>query len=234
MLQSALLFEFPGRLKNCLQMEKNMIFKGFWFGLLFQIAIGPVCLFIFKIAVSSGIFPALAGVIGVTMVDAVYITLAIIGIGSFIERSRIKPYLKHFGTLVLLLFGLEDIFGSFGIHLLPALECYDEMIPVSSAFKAGLILTGSNPLTIIFWTGVFSTKIVNESYRKKEMIFFGIGAMSATLIFLGIMAVIVGSVHLFISESLIKVLNLIVGTILLGFGVKNIVWKGSSSVTGFK
>jgi arginine exporter protein ArgO len=57
------------------------------------------------------------------------------------------------------------------------------------------------------------------------MIFFGIGAMSAAFIFLGIMAVIVGSIHLFISNSLIKILNLLVGIVLIGFGVKNLVGK---------
>jgi arginine exporter protein ArgO len=51
------------------------------------------------------------------MVDALYIILAIIGVGSLIEKSRLKLYLKYFGTLVLLYFGLEEILGSFGIHL---------------------------------------------------------------------------------------------------------------------
>lgn len=200
-----------------------MILKGFRFGLLLQIAIGPVCLFLFKIAASSGISSALAGVLGVTMVDALYITLAIIGLGSFIENSRTKPYLKHFGTLVLLYFGLEAVMGSFGIHLLPTFRFFDNRVTVSSAFMASLILTASNPLTIIFWTGVFSTKIANEGFKKNELILFGIGAMSAALIFLGVMAIIVGSVHLLISESLIKVLNMIVGIVLIGFGVTNMI-----------
>lgn len=41
------------------------IIKGFRFGLLLQLAIGPVCLFIIKTAAESGVLTAEAGVMAV-------------------------------------------------------------------------------------------------------------------------------------------------------------------------
>lgn len=40
-----------------------MIFNGFKFGLLLQIAIGPVCLLIFQLAAMNGFFVAMTGVL---------------------------------------------------------------------------------------------------------------------------------------------------------------------------
>jgi len=50
-----------------------MLIKGFRFGMILQIAVGPLCLFIFQTAVTSGFFTAMIGVMGVALVDALYI-----------------------------------------------------------------------------------------------------------------------------------------------------------------
>lgn len=197
---------------------KNII-KGLRFGLLLQIAIGPVCLFIVKTAAESGALVAEAGVIAVTIIDALFVMLSIIGIGSIIEKPGVKTFLKYFGAAVLLYFGLGVVLGSFGIDIIPSLSS-NVVSEIPNAFITGLILTASNPLTILFWTGVFATRIVSEGFGKKEMILFGTGAVLATLLFLGLVALAVGSMHLLMNEMLIKVLNVTVGIVLIGFGIK--------------
>lgn len=78
-------------------MEGNLI-KGFKFGMLLQIAIGPVCIFIFQTACKYGFFMGERGVLAVALIDALYIFAAIWGVGSLIEKNeKAKNYLKFFG-----------------------------------------------------------------------------------------------------------------------------------------
>jgi len=45
-------------------------------------------------------------------------------------------------------------------------------------------------MTIIFWAGVFSAKIMQEKWKQREVYFFGFGAVLATLSFLSFIALI--------------------------------------------
>lgn len=197
-----------------------MIIKGFRFGMLLQIAIGPVCMFIFKTATESGFFAAEAGVLAATVMDALFVTLAILGVGSLLERPGVKSILKYFGTAVLIYFGLGVILGSFGINIIPSLWSVSSAAVVSNAFITSFILTASSPLSILFWTGVFATKISCEGYSKKEMRLFGVGAVLATLIFLSIFAFVASLLKPVMSDTIINTSNMIVGAVLIGFGVK--------------
>lgn len=65
-----------------------MIIKGFRFGMILQLAVGPVCLFIFQTAVSSGALIAFLGVAGVSVVDAAFIIAAIFGLGAILNKKN--------------------------------------------------------------------------------------------------------------------------------------------------
>ena len=76
-----------------------MIWKGFRFGMFLQIAVGPICLFIFQTAVTSGFFAAEIGVLGVVLIDALFILAAIFGIGKILNKYRsMKEHHSFFGS----------------------------------------------------------------------------------------------------------------------------------------
>lgn len=73
------------------------IFKnGLATGLILQLAIGPVFFFIINLALQRSIFDGLAGALAVTIVDYIYITLSILGIGKLLENKKVK---KIFGVV---------------------------------------------------------------------------------------------------------------------------------------
>jgi threonine/homoserine/homoserine lactone efflux protein len=86
-------------------------------------------------------------------------------------------------------------------------------------------LTASSPLSILFWSGVFATKLSSEGYSKREMKLFGMGAVMATLVFLSIFAVIVSLLHPIMNKKLVDVMNALVGIIIIGFGVRTLLRK---------
>jgi len=52
------------------QEELQVIFKGLKFGMILQIAVGPICVFIFNIAATAGFIRAQFGVLAVVIIDA--------------------------------------------------------------------------------------------------------------------------------------------------------------------
>lgn len=202
-----------------------MILKGFKFGLLLQIALGPVCLFIFQTAISEGFYNAFFGVLGVTLADALYIFAASLGMGKLLKKSEKTKISMHlFGSIVVILFGLNITLGVLGYSILPSINFYSSLNSDSSFFKA-FFLTSSNPLTILFWAGIFSTKIIEDNLNKSELLSFASGAVLSTLIFLTLISFGGNIAKIFFNTIIINILNFLVGLALIFFGLKRIKLK---------
>ncbi|EGW38750.1 LysE family transporter [Desulfosporosinus sp. OT] len=196
-----------------------MLYKGFKFGMLLQFAIGPVCIFIFQMASLKGFYNAETGVLGVALIDGIFIIVAILGIASIIDRKNIKVCLKIFGSSILFIFGFSTVLSQFNISLLPSLSINNLSNP-NNVFTRAIILTTSNPLTIIFWAGVFSTKVAEENMKRKEIYLFGLGALLSTILFLNLIALVGSFAKAFFSPNVIQILNTIVGFLLIYFSIR--------------
>ncbi|EKQ56117.1 MULTISPECIES: LysE family transporter [unclassified Clostridium] len=201
-----------------------MIFKGFKFGMLLQFAIGPVCLFIFQMAALNGFYTGEISVLGVALVDGIFITIAILGVASIIDKKNIKVCLKMFGSIILFIFGFGAILNQFNIEIIPSLSIQGIFIS-TNALTSAIIITSSNPLTIIFWAGIFSTKITEENIKRQDVYSFGFGALLSTIFFLSLINLIGSFTKIFLPTSVIQILNIFVGFLLICFGIKMILKK---------
>lgn len=196
-----------------------MIIKGFRFGMLLQLAVGPMCLMVFNTSASEGLFPGFLLVSAITLIDGLYIALSGVGVAALLNRERVKLAIKVFGCIVLVLFGLSTIAGAFGKALLPSFALF-RSDGVRNIFLKGLLMTASNPLTIIFWSGVFSSQVIQHGLKKQQLIFFGLGCVLSTLTFLSLVAVLGSAVSSFLPQSIITGMNVIVGVLLIAFGIR--------------
>lgn len=204
-----------------------MIIKGFKFGMLLQIAVGPICLFVFQTAVAHGFLAAMSSVVGVTFIDTLFILVAIWGLGTLLDRKKnFKKTIQTFGAIVLIGFGISTIVGAFRISIIPSIDFLSKQNFNSIFFKA-LLLTLSNPLTILFWAGVFSTKIVEEEMNTSGMYFFGLGAVISTAFFLSLVSALGHFVNEFLPSTLLTILNILIGFVLIAFGIRIALKKSS-------
>ena len=197
-------------------------YDGLKFGMLLQLAVGPMCLMVFNTAKNVSFLVALSLVLAIALVDAFYILLAGLGVSKLIEKKNVKAILKIVGSLVLAIFGLNIILNVFNINLIPGLNLKPN---TANIFIQGLILTLSNPITIVFWGSVLTTKIIDDGLKKKELVIFSIGLVSATLLFLSFVALLGTVLSGFIPESISNILNIIVGLLIILFGIKMLVKK---------
>ncbi len=101
-----------------------MILKGLKFGMLLQLSIGPMCLMVFQTSSTNGFLSSLNLVVAIALIDACYIGLSGIGIATVLRREGIQAVMKIFGCIILILFGLNTLSGSFDIAILPSLQCF--------------------------------------------------------------------------------------------------------------
>jgi Putative threonine efflux protein len=196
-----------------------MIFKGFKFGMLLQLAVGPMCLLVFTTSTAHGFFMGLTLVFAIALIDAFYITLSGVGVAALIGKKQVKTAVKIFGGTVLIIFGLNAFLGIFDLSILPDIRMFQN-VSSKNIFLQGLLLTASNPLTIIFWSGVFSSQVVENQFNKKQLCFFGVGCVLSTLFFLTVVALLGSLLSGFLPDLLIDILNGAVGLALIFFGIK--------------
>lgn len=201
-----------------------MIYKGFKFGMLLQLAVGPMCLMVFNTSTTYGFLMGLSLVLAISFIDGIYIILSGLGIAAIINKENVKSAIKILGCIVLVLFGINTITGVFDFTLLPNLKLFSN-ITNQNFFIQGLLLTASNPLTIIFWGGVFSTQVSENNFNKKQLILFGCGCILSTLSFLTIVSFCGNMLSRFLPQIIIQILNVMVGVILIYFGIKLLLKK---------
>ena len=197
-------------------------FDGLRFGMLLQLAFGPMCLMVFNTAKNVNFIVAMSLVLAIALVDAFYILLAALGVNKLLDNKKTKTTFKIIGALVLILFGLNIILSVFDINIIPGLNLKPSS---TNIFVQGLILTLSNPITIVFWGSVLTTKIIDDGLKKNELIIFSVGLVSSTLFFLSFIAFLGTVLSSFIPEIVSRVLNIIVGLLIVIFGVKMLMKK---------
>lgn len=201
------------------KIRDDMIFKGFKFGMLLQLAIGPMCLMVFNTSAAHGLFMGVVLVIAIAIVDAIYIMLSGLGVAAIVNKKSVRTMVKILGCIILVLFGANAIFSTMQVSILPEVHIFSHNSQ-GNIFIQGLLLTASNPLTIIFWSGVFSTQVVENALSKRQLISFGLGCVMSTLIFLTLIALGGSILNGFLPNSVIYALNDLVGIILIFFGIR--------------
>jgi threonine/homoserine/homoserine lactone efflux protein len=198
------------------------LIKGFYTGLFLQLAIGPVFFFILNISFNSNFYTVIFGVLAVTLVDYLYISLSILGIGKLLSTGKNKVLFTTISSLVLIIFGILSIKSGLETVKQSAGIATTTWTPLKS-FVSCLILTISSPLTIVFWSSIFSAKTIELDLKKKELMYFGIGAGFATFIFMSVTMLILSVIKQSIPSLVIQVLNCLVGALLIYYGAKRLI-----------
>jgi threonine/homoserine/homoserine lactone efflux protein len=196
-----------------------MFLEGLRFGLLLQFAVGPVCLMVFN---TSGVFGFPSGILAalaVTLTDGFYIFLAAMGVAVFLQSEKATNIVRCAGACVLAAFGLDIALAAVEISLLPQFSLFSGA-EANGVFLKAVLLTGSNPLTIVFWGGIFSANVTARNLNGRQLLSFGAGCAAATFVFLSAVAWAGSVVETFLPREIMVFLNVGVGITLIFFALK--------------
>lgn len=207
---------------------RKIIFNGFLTGLVLQVAIGPVFFLIINLSLQQDLVTGLSAVAVVTFVDYLYIALAIAGAGKIFEKVKTAKILDIGSSLILILIGLLMIKSTIGAGTIQNMN--HQPLGTLSVLTTIFMVTFTNPLTIVFWTTVFTAKTVEYSLTKKELLFFGLAAGSATALFLGLSTVAATLLKTSIPVIIIPIAHTLVGLVLIFYGM----WRMSKFFLPYK
>lgn len=204
-------------MKNGFKIFKN----GLATGLFLQLAIGPVFFYIVNLTLQKSFYDGLVAVLAVTIVDYLYITLSIIGIGKLLEKKKTKNVFGIISSIVLIIFGAIIIKGIATNDLSATVDI--KSVSILSSFLSVFFLTISSPMTIVFFTSIFTAKAVEHNYTKRDLYIFGFSVGSATFLFMGLSVILFSLLKQSVPIALIQVLNLLVGVVLIGYGIMRLI-----------
>ena len=193
-----------------------VLLDGLSTGLLLQFAVGPVFFFLLNLSLQRTIIDGFAAVVAVTIVDYLYIALAVLGVGKLLEKKNIARMFGIVSSFVLIFFGVMMIRSGIGNAPGP-MACNKETTDMANSFLSAFMLTIANPLTIVFWTTLFATKAIERNYRKNQLICFGLAAGLATVLFLGSAVSVFSILKTKIPTTYVIVTNVIVGIVLIAY-----------------
>lgn len=205
----------------------SIFLNGLTTGLVLQLAIGPVFFFIINLALQRAILDGFAAVLAVTLVDYLYITLSIIGIGKLLEKKKVKKAFGIVSSIVLIIFGVLIVKSIFSLNPLSSGASPTNLF---ESFAATFFLTISSPMTIVWYTSLFSAKAVEYNYTKRELLFFGLAVGLATFIFMGSSVILFSLIKKTVPILIILILNALVGGLLITYGSVRLVKVLKNSV----
>jgi threonine/homoserine/homoserine lactone efflux protein len=190
--------------------------QGLGLGLILQISVGPVCIAVLHTGLSRGFGHAWAVAWGAALVDAAYILLSVLGVSALLQIEAARRVIGLLGALLLAYFGLRYLRAPPGLDHRP-----EQQGSWWKSFRFGVALTLTNPLTILFWTGVLGAAMSARSFTHAHGVFyFAAGCVTATLLFLTAVAITGHFLERLLNEKLALWLNRAVGLFLLGFALK--------------
>ncbi|MFD2370730.1 LysE family transporter [Brevibacillus sp. GCM10020057] len=220
------------------------LWDGLLFGMMLQLSVGPVCLAVLERSVTHGFRQAWWMAAGVALVDAAYMAGAMTGLALLLQIPLVKNIVVIGGAAALVWFGIGSMRTKAPQHegalqKEPALQqemqlqkepaAQDTAVLVTDSargkalgsFGYGVVLTMSNPLTILFWAGVFGSLLSNPSFADKAVLLsFAAGCVLATLLFLTAVSVLGRQAARLLRPVWLQRLHFAVGLFLIGFAIR--------------
>ncbi|MDF2945610.1 MAG: amino acid transporter [Bacillales bacterium] len=155
--------------------------------------------------------------LGSIVADMAYMMVVYMGFVNFIDAPIIKTFLYAFGCFVLIWTGIESLITAGRVYL----NENKNDTSLLKTFITGFLMSLSNPLTILFWLGIYGSILANTAskYNNEQLMIYS-GAILLGLVLWDItMATIASTFRRVLTSRALKGISYISGLTLVGFGI---------------
>ena len=198
----------------------DVFLNGILSGLVLALLVGPVFFTILQTSIERGFVSGVFVSMGVSLSDAFYISLTYLGVYQLFDQGNFRLYLAYFGGSVLLIFGVYYVFvkSKRMVHFDP------ENIRVNSPwrlFGKGFVINGLTPTVLIFWLGTVGLATTKFGYSTPSKAIPYFAAILSTVFATDVLkAKLADKLRRILTPKLIRSLNIILGVVLLIFGLR--------------
>jgi threonine/homoserine/homoserine lactone efflux protein len=196
----------------------EIVLKGVVSGILLALLIGPVFFTILQTSIERGFWSGFFVAIGVSLSDALYIFLSYLGLSKLFQDSTFQTYLAYGGGAMLLCFGGYYLLVKSRKMMNFSLTNVPERSPYQLAAK-GFIINGLSPMVLIFWIGTVGIATSELGYTKTSDAALFFSSIIITVFATDICkAKLADKLRTLLTPRLIRILNIVLGIVLVIFG----------------
>lgn len=195
----------------------NVFLSYILLGLSLAAPIGPINAAQIDRGIRNGFMHSWLIGVGAVVADGVYMLVVYIGVVQFLETAFMQTFLWFFGCFVLMYTGIETFMNAGKINL----EHTREKEPLIKSFISGFLMSISNPLTILFWLGIYGSVLAKTAatYDRGDLILYSSAIFIGLLLWDITMAGVSSSFRTFLTSKLLVGISLLSGVSLIGFGI---------------
>jgi L-lysine exporter family protein LysE/ArgO len=186
-------------------------------GLSLAAPIGPINAAQLDKGIKNGFFHAWLVGLGAMTADAIYMAAVYLGVVHFLEIPFMKAFLWCFGFFILIYTGVETLLSA-GKVISNVRSKNESKI---KSYMSGFLMSLSNPLTILFWLGIYGSILAKTAAEyDKTHVFLYSGAIFTGLLLWDItMAAVASSFRRFLTGKILALISILSGISLIGFGI---------------
>lgn len=195
----------------------GIFFSYVFLGLTLAAPIGPVNAAQLDKGIKNGFLHAWLVGLGAMIADIIYMLGVYLGVVQFLEIPIVKTFLWSFGFFVLIYTGIESINSAGRIET----HTRNRNESAFKSFTSGFLLSISNPLTILFWLGIFGSILAKTAsqYDQIHLFTYSFAIIIGLLIWDVTMALIASSFRRLLSGKILAGISIFSGISLIGFGI---------------
>jgi L-lysine exporter family protein LysE/ArgO len=198
-------------------MTLGVFFSYVLLGLSLAAPIGPVNAAQMEKGIKHGFLNAWVLGLGSVIADIFYMLLVFLGFSQFIEIPIVKMFLWLFGFFVLVYTGVEGLLGAGKI----VLSNGTKDASLSKSFFTGFLMSISNPLTILFWLGIYGSVLAKTAtmYDPSHLLLFSSAIILGLVIWDICMAAVASTFRKLLTTKILTLITIISSISLIGFGL---------------
>ncbi|RJE87066.1 amino acid transporter [Paenibacillus sp. 1011MAR3C5] len=179
--------------------------------------IGPVNAAQIEKGIKHGFFHAWLIGLGAMAADAIFMLLIYFGLAHFLATPFAKTFLWLFGGFILIYTGVE----SFKRNNTLAVSDQRSSVSHAKSFYSGFLMTFSNPVSILFWLGIYGSILATtaQRYGALELLLYSSGIFIGLMLWDIAMASISSIFQKFLHEGVLVLISRAAGICLLCFGI---------------
>lgn len=184
-------------------------------GLSLAAPIGPINAAQINQGIKNGFLHSWLIGLGSIVGEFLFIIAIFFGLVHFLEMPIMKTFLWSFGTFVLLYTAIENMLS------VPEIDnaTNRQTDSLKKTFWSGFFLTITNPLSILFWLGIYGSILANTIHRydMPHVIMYGGAVLLGLMIWDVTMAVLSSSFRKILTPTLLKTISFVSSLSLFGF-----------------
>jgi len=196
----------------------NSIFTYILLGISLAAPVGPVNAAQLNTGIKNGFIHAWIFGFGALLADILYMVLVYFGVGQFVDSPYIKIFLWSFGCFVLTYTGIESILT---LHKIKLNLHNEKRARLRQSFSSGFLISLLNPLTILFWLGIFGSVLAEASQNltDSQLVLYSSAIIGGIILWDTFMAFLSSGARKFLSNKFLVIISIISSFSMLGFGI---------------